>query len=294
LIRSLAPNSVHVTAIAVSPDQRYIITGGDDGLARFWDIDRGVLLRTSDHERGIYSMLVSPDGRYLLSGSKRMPGTRDAGIVWVWDFELGVLLRTLEGHKGHVTALAMTADSRYILSGDQDGDMYLWDLETGTLLKTMKGHRAPLLSIHITTDGQHVISGSSDGSVRVWILRGGVLVAEMTHTENVHSLVVSPDGRYVITGSMEGLVEIWEFERDSVWFDKSKELAEEAKVELEAFRMVQLKKIMTRYETLPLDRLGTLLRFKNPEELEDWLLDLPPEMPVKIDGPNLIVTKKMV
>ncbi|MFW9959047.1 MAG: WD40 repeat domain-containing protein, partial [Candidatus Odinarchaeota archaeon] len=171
---------------------------------------------------------------------------------------------------------------------------YLWDLETGTLLKTMTGHRAPILSIHITNDGQHVITGSSDGTVRVWVLRGGVLIADVTHTENVHALVVSPDERYVVTGSMEGLVEIWEFERDSPWFDKSKELAEEAKAELEAFRMVQMKKIMTRYETLPLDRLRILLRFKSPEELEDWLLDLPPEMPVKIDGPNLIISKKTV
>ena len=67
--------------------------------------------------------------------------------------------------------------------------------------------------------------------------------------------------------------------------------AEEAKAELEAFRMVQLKKVMTRYETLPLLRLATLLRFESMEELEDWLLDLPPEMPVKIDGPHLVIKK---
>ena len=294
LIRSLAPNSVHVTAIAVGPDQRFIVTGGDDGVARYWDIDRGVMLRSSDHGRGIYSLMVSPDGRYLISGSKQTPGTRDVGVVWIWDFELGVLLRLLEGRQGHVTALAMTADSRYILSGDQHGIVYLWDLETGTLLKTMTGHHAPILTIYITNDGQHVITGSSDGTVRVWVLRGGVLIADLTHTDNVHSMVVTPDGRYVITGSMDGLVEIWEFESESSWFDKTKELAEEAQAELEAFRMLQIKKIMTRYETLPLDRLGILLRFKTPEELEDWLLDLPPEMPVKIDGKDLIIIKKTV
>ena len=69
------------------------------------------------------------------------------------------------------------------------------------------------------------------------------------------------------------------------------ELAEEAKAELEAFRMVQLKKVMTRYETLPLLRLATLLRFESLEELEDWLLDLPNDMPVKIDGPLLVIKK---
>jgi hypothetical protein len=90
---------------------------------------------------------------------------------------------------------------------------------------------------------------------------------------------------------MEGLVEIWDFEKDSPWFDRSKEDAEARRAELEAFRVVQLRKIVSRYETLPLDRLATLLRFDSLEALEDWLLELPAETPIKIDGPNIVVRK---
>ena len=291
LVSSLAPNSAHVNAVAVSPDQRFIVTGGNDGITRFWDVDRGVNLRTLEHEHSIYSLLISPDNRYLLCGSKHEPLSTNPGVVGVWDFELGILLKTLEGHKGHITALAMTADSRFILSGGQDGVVHLWDLETGTQLKTMTGHKGAILMIHIAPDGQHVITGSSDGTVRVWVLRGGVLLHNLTHTENVHSMVVSPDGSHAITGSVEGLVEIWDFERDSPWVDTTKEREEEEQAELAAFRMLQLKKIMTRYETLPLERLSTILRFSSLEEMEDWLLDLPPEMPVKIDGPDLVIKK---
>ncbi|MFW9981527.1 MAG: WD40 repeat domain-containing protein, partial [Candidatus Thorarchaeota archaeon] len=291
LISSLAPNSAHVNAVAVSHDQRYIVTGGDDGITRFWDIDRGINLRTLEHPHSIYSILISPDNRYMLCGSKRAPLSTKPGIVSVWDFELGILLKTFEGHKGHITALAMTADSRYVLSGGQDGVVHLWDLETGTQLKTMTGHKDSILLIHVTSDGQHIITGSGDGTVRVWILRGGVLLKNLAHTENIHSMAITTDSRHVITGSVDGVVEVWDFERDSPWIDTSKERAEEEKTELEAFRMLQLKKIMTRYETLPLDRLATILRFPSLEELEDWLLDLPPEMPVKIDGPLLIIRK---
>ena len=291
LISSLAPNSAHVNAVAVSPDQRYIVTGGDDGITRFWDVDRGVNLRTLEHQHGIYSIKISPDNRYMLCGSKQEPLSTKPGVVSVWDFELGILLKTLEGHKGHVTALAMTADSRFVLSGGQDGVVHLWDLETGTQLRTMSGHKSAIIMIHITPDGQHIITGAGDGTVRVWVLRGGVLLQNLKHTDNVHSMAVTPDGRHVITGSMEGLVEIWDFERDSPWIDTSKERAEEEKIELEAFRMLQLKKIMTRYESLPLERLTTILRFSSLEELEDWLLDLPPELPVKIDGPLLKIKK---
>lgn len=291
LISSLAPNSAHVNAVAVSSDQRYIVTGGDDGIARFWDIDRGINLRTLKLPHSVYSLMISPDNRYMLCGSKLQPLSTQLGVITVWDFELGILLKTLEGHKGHVTALAMTADSRFILSGGQDGFVHLWDLETGTQLKTMTGHKSAILMIHVTNDGQHIITGSGDETVRAWVLRGGVLLQNLTHTENVHSMAVSPDGRHVITGSVDGLVEIWDFERDSPWIDTSKEQEEEEKAELEAFRMLQLKKIITRYDTLPLNRLAVLLRFTNMEELEDWLLELPPETPVKIDGPLLVIKK---
>ncbi len=291
LISSLAPNSAHVNTVAVSSDQRYIVTGGDDGIARFWDIDRGINLRTLELPHSVYTLMISPDNRYMLCGSKLQPLSKQPGVITVWDFELGILLKTLEGHKGHVTALAMTADSRFILSGGQDGVVHLWDLETGTQLKTMTGHKSAILMIHVTNDGQHIITGSGDETVRAWVLRGGVLLQNMTHTENVHSMAVSPDGRHIITGSVDGLVEIWDFERDSPWIDLSKEQEEEQKAELEAFRMLQLKKIITRYDTLPLDRLAVLLRFTNMEELEDWLLELPPETPVKIDGPLLVIKK---
>jgi WD40 repeat protein len=207
------------------------------------------------------------------------------------DFELGIELKSLEGHKGHVTALAVTADSRYVLTGCQFGVVHLWDLETGILLKTMTGHETSIAMIHITPDGHHVITGSTDGTVRAWILRGAVLLQNLISTENVHSMVVSPDGRHVITGSMDGYVEVWDFEKDSPWIDRSKDQEEEQKAELDAFRMFQLKKIITRYETLPLDRLAVLLRFEKMEELEDWLLELPPETPVKIDGPLLVIKK---
>ncbi len=288
---SLAPNSAHINAVAVSPDQRFIVTGGDDGIARFWDVDRGIMLRYLTHSQGIYSITISPDGRHVLCGSKKAPATDTPGLVWVWDFELGVELRVLEGHEGHVTALAMTADSRYVLSGGQDGVVNLWDLETGTLLRKMTGHSSAIVLIHVTNDGQHVITGSTDGTVRAWLIRGGVLLQNLSSTENVHSMVVTPDGRQVITGSMDGIVEIWDFDKESPWVDTSKDREEEQKVELDAFRMFQLKKVITRYDTLPLERLAVLLRFHSMEELEDWLLDLPPETPVKIDGPLLVVKK---
>jgi WD40 repeat protein len=291
LVSALAPNSVRVTTIAVSPDNRYIITGGDDGKVRIWDIDNGVILSVLDHPGPIYSITISPDGQHLVVGAKRLPTSPNPGVIWVWDFELGKLLHTLSGHKGNVTALTMTADSRYILSGGQHGEVKLWDLETGTHLNTMGGHEGAILCLHLASDGRHFLSGSSDGTLRVWLLHGGVLVHSFHHSENVHAMAVSPDSRRVATGDMDGVVQVWDLQIWSTWTDSSLEREREREAELEAFRMVQLRKVIARYETLPLERLATLLRFDSLAKLEDWLLELPEETPVRVDGDVLIVQK---
>lgn len=293
LISALAPNSAHVNAVTVSPDNRYVITGGDDGRARIWDIDSGVLLRVLNHPGSIYSLLVSPDGRHLVVGAKTRPGSTDTGLIWVWDFELGILLKSLEGHKGHVTALTMTADARYVVSGGQDGTVRLWDVETGTLLYSMSGHEGPILQILVTPDGRHIISGSSDDTLRLWQLHGGVFIHSVEHEENVHAIAVSSDTRHIATGDVEGVVKVWDFRVGTSWRDESSERAEEKQVELEAFRAVQLRKVINRYETLPLERLKTLLRFESVEELEEWLLELPEDIPVRVDGDLLIVRKQI-
>ncbi|MFX0106738.1 MAG: WD40 repeat domain-containing protein [Candidatus Hodarchaeota archaeon] len=291
LVTALAPNSAHINAVAVTPDNRYVLTGGDDGKVRIWDIDSGVLLRVLDHSESIYSIKVSPNGQYLIVGAKAQPGTDERGLIWIWEFDLGVLLHTLDGHDGHVTRLTMTADSRYILSGSQDGSVKLWDLETGTLLNDMRGHDAAILAIKLTPDGRHIVTGSADGTLRLWQLHGGVLIHSIPHTENIHSIVVSDDARRIATGDVDGTVQLWDFRVGTSWIDTSVEREEDRRAELEAFRLVQLRKVINRYETLPLERLQTLLRFDSLEALEDWLLELPEETPVKVDGDLLIIKK---
>ncbi|MHA1934332.1 MAG: WD40 repeat domain-containing protein [Candidatus Thorarchaeota archaeon] len=288
---ALAPNSVHITTVAVTPDNRFVITGGKDGKGRIWNLENGVLQRVIEHHDSIYTMTVSPDGQYLISGSRTPPATGEEGLIWIWKIENGELLHAMPAHKGSVTALTMTADSKYILSGGMDGTVQLWDVETGSHISTMTGHDSVVLNVTVTSDGRHVVSGSQDGTVRVWQLHGGVLLQALSHSENVHSLAVSPDNRFIVTGSLDGVVQIWDFHIESPWIDKTREREEEMRAELDAFRMVQLRKVIDRYENIALERMATLLRFDNMSDMEDWLLDLPPELPVKIDGEQLIIKK---
>jgi WD40 repeat protein len=291
-LNTLTPNSPHTIAIAITPDDCYVITGGDDGKDRVWDIGHSVMARIREQGAGVYSIAVSPDGTYLVSGSKRALGRDPTGILWLRDLDTGALLHTLHGHKGNVTRLVFTPESRFMISGGQDSDVHIWDVDSGMLLNTLSGHTSAILLLWVSHDGRYLVTGANDGTIRVWQMHGGVLLRTLDHTENVHSLAMSNDGRQLVAGTLEGEIYVWDFPLGSPWIDKIAPRTEEEKVELAAFRMMQLRKVIGRYETLPMNRLATLLRFSSVEELEDWLLELSDEFPhVRIDGANIVIRK---
>jgi len=291
-LNTLTPNSLHTNSIAITPDDCYVITGGDDGKDRVWDIGHSVMARIREQGAGVFSIAVSPNGAYLVSGSKRALGRDPTGILWLRDLDTGALLHTLHGHKGNVTRLVFTPESRFMISGGQDGDVHIWDVDSGTLLNTLSGHTSAILLLWVSHDGRYLVTGANDCTIRVWQMHGGVLLRTLDHTDNVHSLAMSCDGRQLVAGTLEGELFVWDFPLGSPWIDKIAPRTEEEKVELAAFRMMQLRKVIGRYETLPMNRLATLLRFSSVEELEDWLLELSDEFPhVRIDGANIVIRK---
>jgi WD40 repeat protein len=62
--------------VAFSPDDRRIVSGSYDRTLKFWDTHTGQETLTLN-EGGIVSVIFSPDGKSLFSGSSR--------ILKLWD-----------------------------------------------------------------------------------------------------------------------------------------------------------------------------------------------------------------
>ncbi len=62
-----------VIAVAISPDNRWLVTGSLDNTARLWDLSakdpaaNPIVLR--GHEEGVSAVAISPDNRWLVTGS---------------------------------------------------------------------------------------------------------------------------------------------------------------------------------------------------------------------------------
>src|SRR6185436_18265905 len=58
-----------ITALAISPNNRIIVSGGDDGTLRYWDRVEGILLNViRAHTESVRTVSISPDGRIVASG----------------------------------------------------------------------------------------------------------------------------------------------------------------------------------------------------------------------------------
>jgi len=61
-------------------------------------------------------------------------------------------------------------DSRFILSGDDDGTVRVWDVLSGQMLRKLRHHTGKVTTVNFSPDGCYMISGGDDGIVNVWAL----------------------------------------------------------------------------------------------------------------------------
>jgi WD40 repeat protein len=90
--------------------------------------------------------------------------------IRVWDAETGdVVSGPFQGHSNHVNSVALSQDSKHIVSGSWDKTIQVWDAETGDIVSgPFQGHSEIVSSVTFSQDGKHIVSGSEDYTIQVW------------------------------------------------------------------------------------------------------------------------------
>lgn len=74
----------------------------------------------------------------------------------------GVARTTLTAHRGPVTCLAVSQNSRLVASGSADETLCLYNAATGTLQHVLAGHEGAVLCVAFAPSSQALLSGSAD------------------------------------------------------------------------------------------------------------------------------------
>ena len=118
------------------------------------------------HEQGVWSVCVSADGRYIVSGS-------DDCTVRVWDAHTGTPLHTLVGHTGGVYSVCISRDGSTIASGSADKSVRVWDTGRWSVKHILYGHEDKVNVVTISSCKTMAVTGSADATARVWDLPRG-------------------------------------------------------------------------------------------------------------------------
>ncbi len=195
-------------ALAVTPDGKRLVSGGDDRTVRVWDLASGRLQHTlHGHSDSVRAVAVTPDGRRIISG-----GAYDA--LRVWDLESGQFLQSIAGHAGYraVYAVAVTPDGNRVVWAGAGATVQVWDLKNGRLEHVLKTQDHAIQFVAVTPDGRFVLSCGDAGTVQIWDLASGRLARVLNgKSQPVFSIAVTPDGSRIVSGGCDSSVRIWDF-----------------------------------------------------------------------------------
>ena len=151
-----------------SPDGTKILTCGEEGIARLWDVKSGEEVWSNSNGNPDRSYW-SPDGRSFL-----LVGEKDATIA-MWNYEMltcrySLVLDELIGTLmvGLPSYPWSPCSSKFVLASTQ-GKAFTFDAVTGDLIHTLTNHEGLVACPRWSPDGKWIVTtGFEDGKVTTW------------------------------------------------------------------------------------------------------------------------------
>jgi WD40 repeat protein len=206
----------HITPMAISADEKWLVTANSDGTTRLWKLGDGGFLAQSwatdvpswklppvepvlANVGGEVLAQFSEDGRWLLRNRIRVLQVEDQSGN-------GGAQHSFESPTGRV------------------GGVQLWDLSGGEPFQQAldlpgDSDRQDALA-SVSPDGCWLATGRQDGAVWLWNLCGedtGRNARELQgHAGKVTVVAFSPDSRWLVTGGEDQMARIWELGEEYV------------------------------------------------------------------------------
>ncbi len=204
--------------LAISPDNRYVISCSSDKTIRMWDIhSAGLALQVDAHTKIIYDFNLSKDG------SKAITASRDSNLM-LWNTANGKRELTLTGHKDPARSACFSLNDTIIISGADDKTIKIWDAHTGACVRELSGHEKNVTAVFASKDGKWIVSGDRDGVIRLWDASSGNCILHFSgHSKDVRSLYLTPKGK-IISGGEDYIIRIWDVsDKQSRFLSNSKD-----------------------------------------------------------------------
>jgi WD40 repeat protein/serine/threonine protein kinase len=202
-----------VNSVTVSEDGQRVLTGGDDGMARIWDLASGRLLVALAHPVKVSGAMFTADERVVLTFCLD-------GSIRLWDSEgAKVLLEFPKAPSANVPPV-LRGDRKRAALLDSDHSVRVWDLTTRFPIGNSIDVGNQITRATFSRDPNLIAVAARDGGVRVWDVEHSRWACPVLRlTEAALGVEFSPDGR-VLAASSGVMLTFW----DTQTWQKLKEI----------------------------------------------------------------------
>ncbi len=164
--------------VRFSPDGKYLLSVGDDAVARVWSVNQDQpprLFKDKESDAPFLCGAFSDDGQWIAVGSE----DRQARVWQLTDDGEGADTprSVLQGHADQIEAIGFLGSDprqRRIMTASRDKSARLWDPRLsdrsgkGREILALRKHSLGLTAVDATRDGSLMMTASRDGTIILW------------------------------------------------------------------------------------------------------------------------------
>jgi WD40 repeat protein len=187
--------------IAFSPDSRFLIANGGDGILRVWrtaGLDRDPQVFRV-HQAGINGLGFSPDGQWMATADLN-------GLVWLWRMDTLTPEKMLSTGADRAAAPQFSPDSTQLAAVDEAGRFYLWRVQSDAALAQIQTDDRPFKALAMV--GDELLYGGVDGALTRWHWLTGVIDELSAGRNQITALATSTNGAQVAAGDITGRIRL--------------------------------------------------------------------------------------
>ncbi|MCA8988945.1 MAG: hypothetical protein KDA78_14960, partial [Planctomycetaceae bacterium] len=231
-----------VTFSQFSGNNQQLITSGDDGCVRLWQLNASPSQTVSTLEGEITDLTLAanqsqvlavqsngaarvlnlangetiaeyPPQPFALTSVASAPNNTwavlasEKGQAAVVNFADGASKGVIAGHEGGITSVVAHSDSARFITGGTDGTIRIWQQPQPEA--KFQGHTAAIVGLVAARNGQWFATISSDKTTRIWAANGSALRQMGQHEQPLTTLQLRDDDALLATGDESGTVWAW-------------------------------------------------------------------------------------